>query len=430
MSAHLARAELLFQQSRFDLAENELRQELTTDPDQPHAHALLGLCLAHREQFAEATREAREAVHLAPDYPFAHYVLGHILHDRHLLNEAEKAAREAIRLDPDASAHRSLLAGICFDKGDWSAALAVAEEGLELDPEDVGCANLKSMALVKLGRKQEAARTLDGVLSRDPENEISHANQGWTYLEQRKPDKALEHFREALRLNPNLDWARAGMVEALKARYLVYRLLLAYFLWMAKLSGKASWAIIIGGYIGYRALRELADNHPALAPWIWPILYAYVAFVIMTWVGVPLSNLALRLNRFGRMALSRDQVIASNWIGGTLLITLILFALWIVTDDNAFGLAALLCSPLILPISGIFGCPGGWPRVVMTLYTVVLACFAIGFVPILALAVFVLRNDVGRAIQTILPELIWPYSIALILSQFLANGLAMTRPTR
>ena len=36
-----------------------------------------------------------------------------------------------------------------------------------------------------------------------------------------------------------LDWARVGMIEALKARNPVYRLLLLYFLWMSRLARRA-----------------------------------------------------------------------------------------------------------------------------------------------------------------------------------------------
>ena len=50
---------------------------------------------------------------------------------------------------------------------------------------------------------------------------------------------ALEHFREALRLNPSPEWARAGLVEALKARY-PSAASLRYFLWMSTLSRRPS----------------------------------------------------------------------------------------------------------------------------------------------------------------------------------------------
>ena len=61
MNPNLQRALLLFQQSRHDLAEAELRQSLASEPQDAYAHALLALCLSKRESFQEATDEARQA---------------------------------------------------------------------------------------------------------------------------------------------------------------------------------------------------------------------------------------------------------------------------------------------------------------------------------------------------------------------------------
>ncbi len=58
--------------------------------------------------------------------------------------------------------------------------------------------------------------------------------------------QALEHFREALRLKPDMEWARNGMVEALKARYFLYRLMLRYYLWMSRFTRRGQWGMIIG----------------------------------------------------------------------------------------------------------------------------------------------------------------------------------------
>ena len=106
--------------------------------------------------------------------------------------------------------------------------------------------NLRAMALVNLGRKREAAEAMRGTLAKDPQNAFSHANQGWTLLHQGDHAQGLEHFREALRIDPELDWAAAGTVEALKARHLLYRLMLRYFLWMSRLGGRARWGVILG----------------------------------------------------------------------------------------------------------------------------------------------------------------------------------------
>lgn len=418
MGKHLERAWVLIEQSRHDLAEAELRQELAEDPNSATAHALLGLCLARRERFDEATREAELAVHLWPDLPFAHYALGSILLDRNRLEEAETAARRAIELDPHMADFFGLLTAIQFNGRRWQEALQTAESGLALDPEHVMCNNLRAMALVKLGRRAEAGMTIAGTLARDPEDALSHANQGWTLLEQGNPQKAMEHFREALRLEPNLDWARHGIVEALKARNIIYRVMLWYFLAMARLSRRAQWAIIIGGVIGYNVLRNLARDNPALAPYIWPLLILYLIFVVLTWTADALFNLLLRVSRFGRLALSPDQITASNLVGSCLLAGLGAVIVALIVDSETLQYGGIFTGLLVLPVSAIFHCQRGWPRTYMTLYTLALAALAYG-----GLALLGINDQRGSTLLSF-------FFLGIFFSGFVANALAMSRVRR
>src|SRR5512133_875707 len=323
MNVNTQRALLLFDQSRHELAEAELRQGLAADPQDASAHALLGMCLAKREELKQASEEAQQAIHLAPDAPFAHYASASIYQDRHRNVEALAAIQEALRLDPTEPDFLALLASIHAGEKRWAEALAAAEQGVRLDSEHVGCANLRAFTLVKLGRKTEAGQTIESALARNPQDALTHANQGWALLEQNQPQKALEHFRESLRLDPENEWARQGIVEALKARYFIYALMLRYFLWMSRLSSGAQWGIILGGYFGYRLSRALSSSYPNIAPLLLPVQIAYLGFVLLTWTADPVFNLLLRLNRFGRLALSREQIVASNWIGGCLLVAVL-----------------------------------------------------------------------------------------------------------
>ncbi len=371
MSARLDRVGVLMQQSRFKLAEQELRQELAEDPHQPYAHAMLALCLAGEKKYAEAQREAGAAVHLAPDLAYCHYVLASVLADQDRFADAEPVAREALRLDPEDADYYALLSRIQLGRRRWPEALAAAEQGLQLDADHVGCTNLRALALVKLNRREEAGATIVAALARDPENAVTHANQGWTLLQRHQPEKAMEHFREALRLDPELDWARSGIVEALKARHFIYRLMLGYFFWMSRLSRRAQWGVVIGGYLGYRFLYSFAQNNPAYAPFLWPVLIVYFLFAVMTWIARPLFNLLLRCSRFGRLALSRDEILASNWVGGSLALALLCLALWLVTRNSTALLAALTSSLMVIPLAGTFRATGK-PRRTLAIYTGVL----------------------------------------------------------
>ncbi|MDB6023683.1 MAG: hypothetical protein JWQ04_3540 [Pedosphaera sp.] len=430
MNPNLGRALLLYQQSRYELAEAELRQALAVEPEQGYAHSLLALCLAEREEFKEATLEAQQAIHLEPDSDFAHYALARIFHERHREDEALAAINEAIRLNPGDADYLAALSQIQLAERRWPAALEAAERGLEHDPEHVGCTNLRAIALVKLGRKAEAGATIDTALGKNPENSLTHANQGWTLLERGDPKKALEHFRESLRLDPENEWARQGIVEALKARNIIYAMMLRYFLWMAKLRNSAQWGIVVGGYIGNQLLGGLARQRPDWAPWILPIRILYVAFALMTWISSPLFNLMLRLNRFGRFALSREQTVASNWIGICLLVALLSLGGCLVYGFNSpWILAALVSGLLLLPVAGIYKCTAGWPRNVMASYTVVVALAGAT-----AIASFFFADHQPHAEAQQLIHFggnsLMAFVIGAIGSGWMANFLIMQRPKR
>lgn len=373
MNTHFARASALIGQSRFDLAEPELRQGLAQDPDDGWGHAMLAICLSGTKKYKEATESARAAVGCAPDVSFSHYALAVVLHDRDRLDEGLAAIQEAIRLDPDEASYHTLQASILFQQRKWPAALEAAERGMAVDPTHTSCANIRAMALTQMGRRGEAHAALHAVLADEPEESITHANLGWNLLHQHQPGKALEHFREALRLDPKNEWARQGIVASLRAKNIVYGLMLRYFLWMSGLSPGVRWGLIIGAYLIFRMLGGTAKSNPEWAVFILPFLLLYLAFVYLSWVANPLFNLLLRLNRFGRMVLSGEEVQASNWIGGCLLGTVLFLASAVLFGSRLMAYAGLTFGLLVIPLAGTFSCVQGWPRRVMTLLTVAMA---------------------------------------------------------
>ena len=420
MNPHLERAQLLFQQSRYDLAEGELRQALAESPDNAYAHALLGFCLVKREQFQEAGEETQQAIHLAPDFSFAHYAHASVFFDRNRFPEALAAINEAVRLDPEDADYLALLANIHVQERRWSDALAAAERGLQFDPEHIGCANLRALALVKLGRKDEAGATIGSTLAKNPDNSLTHTNQGWALLEHGNAKKAAEHFREALRLDPENNWARQGMVEALKARNIIYALMLKYFLWMGKFSSRAQWGIILAGYFGNRMLEALSQARPDLAPWILPLRILYIVFALMTWLAYPFFNLLLRLNRFGRYALSREQTVASNWFGLCLAVALGGLVMCLVKGFVApWLIIALVFGFLLIPVSVVFRCHAGSSRNIMAGVTIVLALLGIGAI---------LVRFVSGGPSDASSMLLGLFALGAMASTWIANILVMRRP--
>lgn len=318
MSAHLDRAVLLLQQSRPADAVRELGRVLAEQPDHSLALSYLALAQSHLGQHTEALRAADQAVLHTPDFDFAHYARAQALHRADRDDDAKPSAEEAIRLSPDDERNHALLASIRLSLRDWAGALEAAERALAINPGHVPSANLRAMALVRLGRMSEATQAVAYALENDPNDALSHANQGWNELHHNRPRPAMEHFREALRLSPDFEYARQGMLEALRARNPVYRLLLRYFLWMGRQSRRLQWAVVIVSFLGLEGVRAVASENPDAGTYLWPLVYAFYAFVYLSWTAGPMFNLALRFDRFGRLVLSRDERVASNWFAACL----------------------------------------------------------------------------------------------------------------
>lgn len=371
MNTHISRAQLLMQQSRFELAEEQLRLALTEDSEDCVAHALLALCLGERQQYDEATDEAQQAIHAAPDEAIGFYALASIMQDRNRLKEAREAISEAVRLEPWNTTHFTRLASIEFASSRWKDCLEAAEQGLQFEPEDVECNNLRAMALVKLGRRDEAGQSIDAALANEPDNALTHANQGWTRLHEGRPKEAAEHFREALRLDPQLEWARVGIVEAMKARNPIYRGMLAWFLWMSRFSPRVQIAMLLGLIFGNQVLAAVCDSVPALVPFQLPLAMAYVLFAWMTWVAPSLFNLVLCLDRFGRLVLNRQEKLAA---GLTALCILLMLATGLFGQLRYGEIATLywqtgaLFLGLVIPVSKVFHLPPGRQKT-MALYS-------------------------------------------------------------
>jgi len=374
---HFARARVLLEQDRFAAAESELRRHVVAEPEDAVAHSMLALALSRQQKHREAVESARRAIHLAPALPFAHYTLATAYVEEGRLAEAEAAVGEAIRLDPEEADYFALMGGIKLDRRRWAEALEAAERGLRVDPEHVGCINLRALALNRMGLADEAAAAVESALGVDPDNALTHANRGWQEVQRGDYERAMAHFREALRIDAEFDWAREGVVEVLKARNPVYRLMLRYFLWSSRLSGRATWGLLIGFFILSRLLRAAMKSRPDLAPFLWPLFGLYLAFVLLTWIAAPLFDLLLRLDPVGRVALSKSQITASNWVGGALALALGGLALGLLTGVPNFYLLAAGSLMMSMPIAGAFNAETPRARKLLPACAVVLGALAL-----------------------------------------------------
>lgn len=350
MSSHYDRAVFLYRQSRWELAGAELEECLAEHPGYAPAHALLALTLAERERWGEALRASDTALRCGADQPFPHYARAMLLERMRRYPEAAVSAYEALRLDSRAPANWYLLGHLYLRQGRVDDALSCAAEGLKADPADVDCANLRAAALVARGESHAAANAAGYALAHDPESAESHAWQGWARVERGDPPGALESFREALRLDPGLELARRGLVEATRARNPLYRGFTRFSRWVAgNLQSFSTWAWVF-----------LALATGLLLPGL--LLFFGFLFIWANALVEALSTLPLRLSPADRQALSRDEVLEPDLAVGLLAAAAASAGAGVALESPALGLLTAVLLLLVVPLAGVFRCTPGRPR--------------------------------------------------------------------
>ncbi|GII57461.1 hypothetical protein Pth03_58500 [Planotetraspora thailandica] len=271
----MERARALLELNRPAEAERELRGLLAQDPENVNGHAYLSVALTQQRRMPEAIGAAREAVRLSPDHWFSHYVAGQAYYRAGYPHEAVTAARACLALSPEHAPTWDLLARVYVYIEQWPQAADAARRGLEVDPENPDLVSLLALALTMLGDAVPAKETAARAVGLSPESAMAHLVYGRAQLAFGSPGEAARAFREVLRLAPGFDQARDLLVEALKWRNPVYRML-------ARLRGRFAG--------GWRMLL--------LLPAVPPLVAVFVLIAVLHWAAwVAEAVTTLRLAR-------------------------------------------------------------------------------------------------------------------------------------
>ena len=321
MSNHIEKALLLFER-RPEAAAKEVLAAIAENPNDSYLHALLALCLMNSKDPEGGLTSAKNAIRLNPEHPFAFYALAKCHYDALNMLEAEVAIDEALRLEPWNSNYWGLLSNIQIENGELKEALESAETGLEMDPGDVHCHNLRALIKTRLGSMDEAKESMETALAADPENALTHAYRGWALIEHHNHAESIKHFREALRIDPTLDWARQGLIKALQVRHWVFQLQLRL--------GWRGCLAIVGGLAGLLAILHYSFKAPVgLADELLQVakngcLFGIVLFILMPLVPRtvlldPFMRFLLLFDHDGRLAMTREERIFSTHLLGFIL---------------------------------------------------------------------------------------------------------------
>ncbi len=290
---------------------------------------------------------------------------------------AERYGRQLLLMDAEDDDALVLMAKIKLDQRNYDAALGFADQALAIDAQNTEALNLKIYIGGFLG-KTDTEQTIAEALHVNPEDSGTIANHGYQLLREGKVEQALERLQYALSLNPQNQLGRYAMLEALKARFWPYRLYFKYKEGMSKLSGGASFGIMIGLWFGVNYLNRLAGQRPAWAPYLLPLVYLMVGLFLLTWIIDPIMNFYLLTNRYGRLLLDKEDKIMASLVGGSLglaLLCLVGYLVWGGALLQGLAFAFLL---LTIPLGSFLRPVRQKQKTMLTVYTVALVITGIG----------------------------------------------------
>jgi len=338
---------------RFQESETALRDALSMEPEDDFAmHQLAVTQYLSPDGEKKALETVGRAIALSPNDPDHHVLKAFILLEMGNGKEAFRCAKAAIELEPNHSNAHAAQAGACLVLSQNDAAERCARMALSLDPGNDVAAKYLAHSLRLQGKMEENADQIRRMLADDPNDNQTHAVAGYSRLQTGDAKGAETHFLEALRLNPDNEYARHGLLESFRARSAIYRLHLKWTMWMGAKSNAMQWGIIIGIYLVIKLTRLLKGTRFEMLGIALGIIYGLIVFWMHVARGV--GNLMILCDSSARYALNKAEKAEGVVVGGGILLGLIVLICGLALD--VFGLivpgAALMLAAI--PFAYVF----------------------------------------------------------------------------
>jgi len=227
VGARFGSAEIEISAGRVSAASARYLDALKRQPE--NRKALLSLALVSWElgNAALARDYASKALQYHGDSAQVHYFAGYLASLEGRYGEAEGRARAALRLQPRYDDAQELLASVLYRTGRYAEVVDVCDERIARDRSLPGAWYLRSLALRRLGKVEEALRSAQTGLQVAPEDEVFrafaegivlaelpfedarrgrwaayHVERARVFEQKNLSDQALYEYRRALKVNP------------------------------------------------------------------------------------------------------------------------------------------------------------------------------------------------------------------------------------
>lgn len=351
-SSNLARANFLLSQGRYVDAEGFFRQALAADSENPQILGSLSLCLGCLGKNEEGLQALDRALLRAPEAATLHAQKALLLADEQRFAAAKSSADNAKRLDPDLALAYAASAEVFAGEQEWAQAEEAALSALQRDPGNLLAQNVLSHALLMQGKQDENDANLSARLAEDAENPYTHCNVGRAALRRGNSRLAQEHFEVALRLDPTIDEAREGLLDAFRARSAFYRGFLRFSFFVGKISNRNRLWMVLGILLAYHLLFKMFST---VAPVLGlGLALIYFLFVLWSFVGRGLGTLIILTDRSARNALKPREFREGIFGGGSLLAGVCIAVSGILSRHFDLAIAGGALAGCSLPLAVMF----------------------------------------------------------------------------
>jgi tetratricopeptide (TPR) repeat protein len=261
-----------------------LRRQLSQDPDDATAHALLALVLLDTKRLSAAAAEAGIAMALAPTYPLSLRALAAVRLAQARNDEAAEIAQQYRVIYPEDPDAWRLAAQVADAQRARAKRVEYLEHALTLDPEDPRILADLSYAAWEVRDAVSSRMYAEQAMRAAADASASLLAMGNVLLREGDVKGARAMAVEVLRSDPS-NSAAIVLLSGVKARESwVLGLWWRYNAWMLQMGEARGIAILVGAFVVYRFVTQLStdlgnEGLSGLIELIWLGLCAY------TWFG-------------------------------------------------------------------------------------------------------------------------------------------------
>lgn len=203
--------------NRMQLAIAKNEEILKIDSKDPEARGLKATLSLDKGEYSGATTELQSVVSARPQNYVAHFNLGRAYLGKGDVEQARQEFDKAVQLNSGYLMARLAQTQVALLRGDTEAALLDADQMIKIFPNNVEGYVMKSAALQRVQKFDEARALLEPILQKVPNSAPVILELGVIDLQQRKTKEAIAMFERARQASPNNIRGLLGESKALLA---------------------------------------------------------------------------------------------------------------------------------------------------------------------------------------------------------------------